>query len=311
MHPDQNPALDGLKAALGYVRAYRGKTFVLKAGGEVLRDAAARDAFAAQAALLHSLGIRVVVVHGAGPQLSGWARKLGREPELVAGRRVTDGETLELAKMVCAGAVSTDLCAALRNHGLKPAGLTGVDGGLLTAVKRPPVEVREDGGATRVVDYGHVGDLKAADASLLETLLAGGFTPVVASLAGDDAGAVFNVNADTVAVELALALKAEKLVFLLGAPGLLRDPADETSLIPFADAAQAKALLASGAARGGMRPKLENALRALAGGVARVHLVDGGASDALLREIFTGAGAGTMLVEKPTGASDEPLSAAG
>ena len=122
MNKEAIPTLDGLKAALGYVRAYRGRTFVLKAGGEVLREQAARDGFAAQAALLHSLGIRVVVVHGAGPQLSAWTRRMGREPELVAGRRVTDAETLETVKMVCAGAVSTDLCAALRSHGLKHIG---------------------------------------------------------------------------------------------------------------------------------------------------------------------------------------------
>ena len=158
------------------------------------------------------------------------------------------------------------------------------------------------------MDFGFVGDLHGADPSLLETLLAGGFTPVVASIAGDDHGAVFNVNSDTVAVELALALRAVKLVFLLGAPGLLREPGDPGSLIPFADALLARSLLASGAARGGMRPKLEAALRAVAGGVARVHLVDGGAPDALLREIFTGSGAGTMLVERRAGDEDEPLS---
>ena len=288
----------GLKGALGYVRAYRGKTFVVKAGGEVLGDERTRDALAAQVGLLHSLGIRCVLVHGGGPQATALGRRLGIEAAIVAGRRVTDDAQLEIAKMTFAGTVRVDLLAALRRSHVAAVGLTGVDADLLTASRRPQQPVRDDDGVLRLVDFGHVGDIERVDVSVLETLLAGGFVPVVSSLAGDADGNVYNVNADTVAERIAIALKAAKLLVLTGAPGLLRDASDPTTVLSFADASDVEALVQSGAVSGGMRPKVAACLRAAEGGVERIHILDGRSPDALLLEVFTGAGCGTMIVRR-------------
>jgi acetylglutamate kinase len=288
----------GLKGALGYVRAYRGKTFVVKIGGEVLGDVRARDALATQIGLLHSLGIRCVLVHGGGPQATDLARRLGVEPMIVAGRRVTDDAQLAIAKMAFAGAVNVDLLAALRRSHVPAVGLTGVDAELLTASRRPPKSVRCDDGIDRIVDFGHVGDIERVDASVLEALLGSGFVPVVSSLAGDAEGNVYNVNADTVAERIAVALKAAKLLILTGAPGVLRDPSDPATVVSFADASDVESLVTTGAVSGGMLPKLEACVRAAEGGVERTHILDGRTPDALLLEVFTGAGCGTMIVRR-------------
>ena len=293
---DSTKGIAGLKGALRYVRAYRDHVFVVKLGGDVLADREVLDQVAAQLALLYSLSIRLVVVHGGGPQASAMSRRLGQEPQLIAGRRVTDSGALEVAKMVYAGLLNTDLLAALREHEIQAVGLSGVDADLLTARRRPPVRVVDDNGTAREVDFGHVGDIELADPRVLTTLLDARFVPVVASLAGDGDGNVYNVNADTVAESLAVALKAQKLIFLTGAPGVLRDRDDPTSLVTFADPDELAALMASGALSGGMRPKVEACIRAATGGVERTHIIDGRAPDSLLLEVFTGAGCGTMIV---------------
>ncbi len=273
MSIDTSKGIAGLKGALRYVRAYRDQIFVVKLGGEVLADPRAVDDIAAQVSLLSSLGIRLVVVHGGGPQATALSRRMGHEPRIVAGRRVTDDDALAVAKMVYA-----------------------VDADLITAHRRAPVKVVDDAGKTQTVDYGHVGDLDRVDPRVLLTLLEGRFVPVVASLAGDGDGNVFNVNADTVAESLAVALRAQKLIFLTGAPGVLRDREDPSSLVAFADPDDLASLLASGAVSGGMRPKVEACIRAATGGVERTHIIDGRVADALLLEVFTGAGCGTMIV---------------
>ena len=293
---DSTKGIAGLKGALRYVRAYRDHVFVVKLGGDVLADREVLDQVAAQLALLYSLSIRLVVVHGGGPQASAMSRRLGQEPQLIAGRRVTDNGALEVAKMVYAGLLNTDLLAALREHEILAVGLSGVDADLLTARRRPPVKIVDDNGTTREVDFGHVGDIELADPRVLSTLLDARFVPVVASLAGDGDGNVYNVNADTVAESLAVALKAQKLIFLTGAPGVLRDRDDLTSLVTFADPDDLASLMASGALSGGMRPKVEACIRAATSGVERTHIIDGRAADSLLLEVFTGAGCGTMIV---------------
>jgi acetylglutamate kinase len=214
----------------------------------------------------------------------------------VAGRRVTDDEALEVAKMVYAGTLNVAVLAALRSHQLQAVGLSGVDAELITARKRPPVRVVDDAGASVTVDYGHVGDIESVDPVVLTILMEARFVPVVASLAGDDAGRVFNVNADTVAESLAIALRAQKLVYLTSVPGVLRDPKDPSSLVTFADPDDLAELMASGALSGGMRPKVEACIRAATGGVERTHIIDGRIPDSLLLEVFTGAGYGTMIV---------------
>jgi acetylglutamate kinase len=293
---DPNKGLAGLKGTLRYVRAYRDHVFVVKLGGEVVKDEHALDGVAAQVSLLHSLGIRIVVVHGGGPQATALSRRLGTEPRIVAGRRVTDDGALEVAKMVYAGSLNTDVVSALRAHQVEPVGLTGVDAELITARRRPPVIVVDDAGQSQTVDYGHVGDIQSVDPRLLTTLMEARFVPIIASLAGDGDGNVYNVNADTVAEALAIALRAQKLIYLTGVPGVLRDPSDPDSLVTFADPDDLAELMASGALSGGMRPKVEACLRAATGGVERTHIVDGRAPDSLLLEVFTGAGTGTMIV---------------
>ncbi|HEX4824133.1 MAG TPA: acetylglutamate kinase [Candidatus Polarisedimenticolaceae bacterium] len=311
MSASAHAAIAALKGTLRYVRAYRHEIFVVKLGGEILSDAAALDGAAAQIALLTSLGIRIVVVHGGGPQASALSRRLGHEPRLVAGRRVTGDVDLEVATYVYAGRLNVDALSALRRHGVKAVGLSGVDAELLAAHRRPPRLVRLDDGTEEVVDFGHVGEIDDVDPAIVLHLLDGGFVPVVASLAGDADGAVYNVNADTVAEALAVALAARKLVFLTGTRGLLRDPRDPSSLVTFADAGDLAPLLVSGAVASGMRPKVEACLRAAARGVERTHIVDGRAPDALLVEVFTGEGSGTMIVHRKAAAaalepSDQP-----
>lgn len=293
---DTTRGIAGLKGALRYVRAYRDQIFVVKLGGDVVGDPEALEQVTAQLALLSSLSIRLVVVHGGGPQATALSRRLGVEPRIVAGRRITDDAALGVAKMVYAGQLNVDLLAALRAHRVQAVGMSGVDADLITAHKRPPVQVVDDGGATLKVDYGHVGDIDAVDTRVLLTLLEARFMPVIASLAGGDDGEVFNVNADTVAETLAVALRAQKLIFLTGAPGVLRDRDDPSTLVTFADPDDLAGLVASGVLTGGMRPKVEACIRAATGGVERTHIIDGRAPDALLLEVFTGAGCGTMIV---------------
>ena len=298
MSIDTTKGIAGLKGALRYVRAYRDHVFVVKLGGEVLSDPDVRDQVAGQLSLLSSLSIRLVVVHGGGPQATALSRRLGQEPRMVAGRRVTDDEALEVAKMVYAGQLNVDLLAALREHKVQAVGLSGIDADLLTAHRRPPVSVVDDDGRTVQVDYGHVGDIDRVDPRVLVTLMEARFMPVIASLAGDEDGGVYNVNADTVAESLAVALRAQKLIFLTGAPGVLRDRNDPTTLVTFADPDDLAGLMASGALAGGMRPKVEACIRAATSGVERTHIIDGRAPDALLLEVFTGAGCGTMIVAR-------------
>ncbi|MFL5505368.1 MAG: acetylglutamate kinase, partial [Gemmatimonadales bacterium] len=293
---DASKGITGLKGALRYVRAYRDRVFVVKLGGDVLSDPAILDGVSAQLGLLSSLGIRLVVVHGGGPQATALSRRLGVEPTIVAGRRVTDDSALDVAKMVYGGMLNTDLVAALREHRLQAVGLSGVDADLILAKRRPPVSVVDDAGKTRTVDYGHVGDIERVDPRVLYTLVEARFIPVVASLAGDDEGNVYNVNADTVAESIAVATQAMKLIFMTGAPGVLRDRNDPSSLVTFADPDDLTSLMASGALVGGMRPKVEACIRAATSGVERTHIIDGRAPDALLLEVFTGAGCGTMIV---------------
>ncbi|MGE0352657.1 MAG: acetylglutamate kinase [Gemmatimonadales bacterium] len=288
--------ITGLKGALRYVRAYRDNIFVVKLGGEVLADADAVDHVVGQVGLLSSLGIHIVVVHGGGPQASEMTRRLGLEPRIVAGRRVTDADALDVIKMVVGGRLNIDLLAAFRGHEVHAVGLSGVDAGLITARRRPPVEVTADDGRAELVDFGHVGDIDRVDPAILTTLLGARLVPVVASLAGDGEGRIFNVNADTVAESLAVALRAQKLIFMTGAPGVLRDASDPASLVTFADPDDLISLTKAGAISGGMRPKVEACIRAATNGVERTHIISGRATDALLLEVFTGAGCGTMIV---------------
>jgi acetylglutamate kinase len=280
-----------LKHAVPYIRLFRGKTFVIKAGGGALERAATLDALVEQVEVLHQVGIRVVLVHGGGSQSSDLARALGDEPRFVAGRRVTDERALGVAAMVLSGSVNTALLAAFRRLGVPAVGVSGVDAGLVRARRRPPVKV--DG---QTVDYGHVGDVEAVEPRVLTALLDAGYVPVVSPLSADDSGALLNVNADTVASALAVALDAEKLIFLTGAPGVLERADDSSSLVSYTDLAGLTRLRSAGALGGGMLPKAGAVETAIRGGVRRVHILSHDLPEGLLAEVFTNEGVGTLVV---------------
>lgn len=287
-----------LRAAARYVRAFRGRTFVFKLGGEVLEDAAVRRAVCEQLAVLWDFSIRLVIVHGGGTCVDALCEALSLPVEKIDGRRITTPAVLEAVKMGLAGTAHTDLLAALKDAGLPVVGVSGVDAGLVEARRRPPVEIVDGTGKGESIDYGCVGDIERVNATLLEHLLEGGYVPLVTPLSSDSQGQVLNINADTVAAEIAVALGAEKLFFLLKVPGLLEDIADPTSLIPYATLAELEALGSKGKVSAGMHPKLVAVKRALTNSVTSAHLVSGLIADAVLTEVFTNQGSGTMLVEQ-------------
>lgn len=295
MHSTTN--LTALRTAIPYIRAYKGRVFVVKLGGELCRPGETLRHLAEQIALLHQLGIRVVVVHGGGPQANELSRRMGHEPRIVAGRRITDAATLEVAKMAFAGTINTDVVAALCAAGAPAVGVSGVDGGIIRVRKRPVCEVVDpQSQSARIVDFGFVGDICKVDARLPRTLLESEHVPVMCCLAADDDGQVYNVNADTVAARLAVELGAAKYFLLTQVDGVLRDLTDPATLLSYMDVDQLDELVGSGAVGGGMLPKLAACRDVLLHGVQRVHIVNGVRPDTLLAEVFTNEGCGTLIV---------------
>lgn len=284
---------DSLRNAAQYVRRFRNRPFVVKLGGEILDDPALRRPVCEQLALLWSLSIPLVIVHGGGAGLDKLCAEMNLATRKVAGRRVTSPEVLDAAKMAFKGKIQMDFLADLGAAGVPAVGLSGQDAGLIRSRRRPPVQV--DG---ETVDYGMVADVESVDPAVLSHLLQGGFVPVVAPFSATQDGQLLNTNADTVAAEVAAALKVEKLLFVLKVPGLLADPANPHSLVPLADLPRLDELVQAGAIKDGMRPKLTAARKAMAAGVASVHLVSGVIPDAILTEVFTNEGSGTMLVAR-------------
>lgn len=284
-----------LLEAVPWLRAYGGQTFVVKAGGELL-EGELLDGLARDVAVLARLGVGVVLVHGGGPQLDRAAAARGVPTERVAGRRITSPALIALAIAEWRGTLSAAIVSAIRRQGEEAVGLAGFDGGLVTASRRPEAVVTTDGGERQPVDFGLVGDVTAVRPELLRAVLQVGAIPVVTPLAAGPGGQVLNVNADTVAAEIAAALGAAKLILATQAPGILRDPEDPRTVIGQATVADLDGLEAAGALRGGMRPKVAAIRRALGGGVPRVHVVDGRRPGALLEEVFTAEGSGTLVV---------------
>jgi acetylglutamate kinase len=282
-----------LRHAVPYIRMFKRKVFVLKAGGDAFESTEATRALMEQIGILHQVGIRVVVVHGGGPQSTRLARRLGLATQMVDGRRVTDLETLEVSTMVLNGEINTRVVAVCRALGIPAIGISGVDGGLIKASKRAPVQ-REPGGET--VDYGFVGDIHGIDASIIVKQLDNDLVPIVSPLSADDNGTLLNINADTVAAAIACELNAEKLVLATGAPGILESLDDPRSLISYVDRAGLRRLRDEGRISGGMLPKLAAIERALSGGVPRVHVISYAMPDSLLLEVFTNEGTGTLVV---------------
>ncbi len=286
-----------LLQALPYLRNYRDKVFVVKVGGEIARNREALDVFAQDIAMLNQLSIRVVVVHGGGPQLDDVSKKMGVATSKVGGRRITDDDTIEMAKMVFAGSINTDILAAVRRYGAHPVGLSGLDGEVITASKRPPREMKDPkSGASQTVDFQNVGDIRGCNPALLQTLVENRYLPVLSPLACDDEGRVLNINADTVACEVAVAMNAEKLIVLSNTDGVLREVEDPSSRYSYLTVSRALDLVESGEAHGGMAPKIESVTRSVENGVKRAYLINGLRDHSLLTEVFTLKGQGTMIL---------------
>jgi len=271
-------------------------SIVVKVGGEVVADLALRKNLARGIRALHDEGERVVVVHGGGPQATALAKRLGLEPHIVGGRRITDLETLQVMMRVLAGEVNVTLVSALTAVGLRALGLSGSSAGLVRAQKRPPVVV--SGGGPEPIDMGFVGDVVSINVSLLEALSDDGYLPVLGSLGGDDAGAVFNINADIVAGEVAEALGAERLIHLTGAPGVLADVNDPSSRFSTLTASAARAAIAAGKIKGGMIPKVEESLARLHGRIGAIHIVGAATPDGIAAEVRSPGSVGTVLVRE-------------
>jgi acetylglutamate kinase len=277
-----------LVEALPYIRRFRDKVVVVKYGGNALHGTAgsesdALSSFAQDVVLMRAVGLRPVVVHGGGPQIGELMARLGKETEFRGGLRVTDAETLDIARMVLVGKVNRDIVSAINVHGPLAVGMSGEDANLITA-------------AQSNVDLGFVGNVSEVDPTMLERLVTEGIIPVVATIGADEAGQAYNINADTVAGALAEALRAEKLIFLTDIEGLRVVPDDPATVIHQASLEVIDEIVRSGGIVGGMLPKVDACVRAVRGGVSRAHILDGRVPHALLLELFTDAGVGTMVL---------------
>jgi acetylglutamate kinase len=273
-----------LSEALPYIQQFTGRTIVVKYGGAAMKDSNLKDKVIRDIVFLSCVGLRPIVVHGGGPEINSWLDKLGIEPQFKNGLRVTDAPTMDVVEMVLVGRVNKEIVALINQAGGSAVGLCGIDGNLITA--RPQ---GEEG-------IGFVGEVSGVDIKILETLVNNGYIPVVSSVAADESGQSYNINADTVAGEIAAAIGAEKLILLTDTRGILKDYKDPSTLIPRVDIQEARELITTGIVSGGMIPKVNCCVRSLAQGVRAAHIVDGRIPHALLLEIFTDIGIGTMLV---------------
>ncbi len=272
-----------LSEALPYIQRFAGRRIVIKYGGAAMAHKSLKDAVYRDIALLASVGVQPVIVHGGGPEINIWLDKLGISAQFKNGLRVTDKKTMEVVEMVLIGRVNKQIINGINRLGTLSVGLSGIDGGL--------IEARPFGDGT----HGLVGEVARVNKDVLEPLLAKGYVPVISSVAASTDGCSYNINADTVAGELAASLGAEKLILLTDTPGILRDKNDPDSLIKQIRLPEARQLIKDGVVNGGMTPKTECCIRALAQGVAAAHIIDGRNPHALLLEVFTDAGIGTMV----------------
>ncbi|MBF2049211.1 MAG: acetylglutamate kinase [Leptolyngbya sp. IPPAS B-1204] len=273
-----------LSEALPYIQQFAGRTIVVKYGGAAMKDGRLKETVIRDVVFLSCVGLRPVVVHGGGPEINSWLDKLGIEPQFKNGLRVTDAATMDVVEMVLVGRVNKELVSLINQAGGMAVGLCGKDGNLIKA--RP----QGDEG------IGFVGEVTTTDVKLLESLVKSGYIPVVSSVAADETGQAYNINADTVAGELAAALGAEKLILMTDTPGILQDYKDPSTLIAKVDIQEARQLIETGVVGGGMIPKVNCCVRSLAQGVRAAHIIDGRIPHALLLEIFTDAGIGSMIV---------------
>ena len=289
---EQSYAIRALKNAAPYIRMYKGKTFVVKAGGGVFADTESTRVLIEQIAILHYFGVRVVMVHGGGPQVTELEGALGLKSRIVQGRRVTDQKSIDVTAMVLNGLINTRILGICRDLNIDAIGISGVDAGLVRAHKRPPVKI--EGG--EMVDFGFVGDINGVDTTVLKKLLDNGLMPVVSPLSADENGILLNINADTVAAAIGAELGAEKLILCTGAPGILERVEDPGSLISYTDLRGLKRLRDEKRIVDGMLPKAKAIEDAIRGGVRRVHVVSYKAPEGILGEVFTNEGTGTLIV---------------
>jgi len=281
-----------LAEAMPYIRRFHGRTIVVKYGGNAMTDATLKRSFAHDVVLLKLVGMNPVVVHGGGPQIEQLLARLGKKGEFVQGMRVTDAETMDVVEMVLGGQVNKEVVTLINQAGGKAVGLTGQDGAFIRARKMLVADAKKEGG---LLDIGQVGEIASIDPSVISALEEGGFIPVVAPIGVGEDGESFNINADLVAGKLAEVLKAEKLVVLTNTPGVLdKDGKLLTGLTP----KKVDALFADGTISGGMLPKISSALDAAKNGVKSVHIIDGRVEHALLLEILTDEGVGTLISSK-------------
>ncbi len=283
---------EALIEALPYIQQFRGAIVVIKFGGNAMVDAQLSTTFAEDIVLLRSVGLKPVVVHGGGPQIGELLTKLGKESEFRDGLRVTDAETLDVARMVLVGKVGRDIVGSINVHGAYAVGLSGEDGGLILAKARDAA-------------LGFVGDVVEVRPNIIERLLAEDMIPVVSTIGSDESGQAYNINADTVAGALAGALHAEKVVYLTDVPGLLTDIADPASIVARTTVPELEALIADGTVAGGMIPKVRACIDAVTAGAKSAHMLDGRVPHVLLLELFTNAGIGTMILPQPSPDSED------
>jgi acetylglutamate kinase len=274
-----------LVEALPYIRRFRGSTVVVKYGGNAMTDDDLARQFAEDVVLMRSVGVRPVVVHGGGPQISALMDRLGMVPEFRNGLRVTNADSLDVARMVLVGKINRDIVSAVNVHGPLAVGLSGEDGGLIQATARDP-------------ELGFVGDVDAVNPAILHRLLAEDLIPVVSTIGTDEAGQAYNINADTVAGAIAESVNAEKIVYLTDVEGLLHDAGDPSTLISRITPKELQVLIDSGSLTGGMIPKTAACVHAVEHGVRSAHILDGRIPHVLLLELFTDEGIGTMIGEE-------------
>lgn len=278
--------------ALPYIRSFAGKTVVIKYGGAAMTTPALQDAVMQDITLMKFCGMNPVIVHGGGPELSSFCKKMGIEPKFIDGLRVTDAATMEMAQMILFGKTNREIVTRLNLHGARAIGLTGQDGNLLISAKRKHKDIKTN----QWVDLGFVGDITSVNINIIESLTSTGYVPVIAPIGMGTDGQAYNINADSVAGEIAAALKAEKLVFLTDVEGLYAEKNNPESLVNQITANEAKEWIQQGKLDGGMIPKLEACMKALSAGTSQVHIIDGRVPHSLLLEIFTDKGIGTMVV---------------
>ncbi len=279
--------------ALPYIRNFYGKTFVVKYGGAAQTQDDLKESFAKDIVMLNFIGIRTVIVHGGGPRISATMKKMGKKPEFVHGQRVTDRETMEIVEMVLGGLVNKEIVALINKSGGKAVGLSGKDGGLITARKKMITKITPETGVSEIIDMGLVGEVTEVAPAVIGSLQRDGFVPVISPIGAGPNGETLNINADFVAAAVAGALKAEKLILLTDVPGLLDKKGNVLSTL---SKARINSLVKNGTITGGMLPKVTACLEAISAGVSKTHIVDGRIPHCLLLEIFTREGVGTEIV---------------